>query len=116
MVMGNLVHTSTVLLRRARFQIVGGFDETLKPAGEDFGFHLRTWQQGPVAFADVASIRYQVGCPDRLIGGSTASTSLAMSRGRSNRCSVKIPAGFTYLVVRRVIRALKREMRIAKRR
>jgi GT2 family glycosyltransferase len=66
MVMGNLVHTSTVLLRRARFQLVGGFDETLRPAGEDFDFHLRTCQKGPVAFADVASVRYQVGGADQL--------------------------------------------------
>jgi len=66
MVMGNLVHTSTVLLRRSRLEKVGGFDETLKPSGEDFDFHLRTCQAGPVAFVDVASIRYRVGAPDQL--------------------------------------------------
>ena len=66
MVMGNLVHTSTVLLRRARLEKVGGFDEGLKPSGEDYDFHLRTCQAGPVAFADVASIRYCVGAADQL--------------------------------------------------
>ena len=65
MVMGNLVHTSTVLLRRARLEQVGCFDEALR-MGEDYGFHLRTCQAGPVAFADVPSIRYQLGRLDHL--------------------------------------------------
>ena len=65
-VMGNLVHTSTALLRRDRFEKVKGFDESLKPSGEDYDFHLRTCQYGPVAFADVASIQYRVGAADQL--------------------------------------------------
>jgi GT2 family glycosyltransferase len=68
MVMGNLVHTSTVLLRRERLEQVGGFNESLKPSGEDFEFHLRTCQAGLVAFADVASIQYRVGAADQLGG------------------------------------------------
>lgn len=64
-VMGNLVHTSTVLLKRSRLEQVGAFDEGLR-VGEDFGFHLRTCRAGPVAFADVASIRYRVGAEDQL--------------------------------------------------
>jgi len=66
MVMGNLVHTPTVLLRRSRLEQVGFFDETLRLAGEDFDFHLRTCRAGPVAFADVASITYQVGQDDQI--------------------------------------------------
>jgi len=66
MVMGNMVHTSTVLLRRERLARVGGFDETLKLSGEDYDFHLRTCREGPVAFVNVASIRYQVGGTDQL--------------------------------------------------
>ena len=66
MVMGSLVHTSTVLLRRERLQAVGEFDESLKPLGEDYDFHLRTCALGPVAYADVPTIRYQLGMPDRL--------------------------------------------------
>ena len=66
MVMGNLVHTSTVLLRRTRVENVGGFDEGFRPSGEDFDFHLRTCRVGPVAFADVASIKYCVGAADQL--------------------------------------------------
>jgi glycosyltransferase involved in cell wall biosynthesis len=66
MLVGNLVHTSTVLLRRERLECVGEFDESLKPIGEDFDFHLRTCQAGPVAFADVSSIQYRVGAADQL--------------------------------------------------
>jgi hypothetical protein len=66
MVMGNLVHTSTVLLARQRFDKVQGFNEALRVAGEDYDFHLRTCREGPVGFVDVASILYQTGMADRL--------------------------------------------------
>lgn len=66
MVMGNLVHTSTVLLRRDRFEKVKSFDEALSLAGEDYDFHLRTSREGLVGFANVATIQYQIGMPDRL--------------------------------------------------
>jgi hypothetical protein len=66
MVMGNLVHTSTVLLSRERFERVRGFNEALRISGEDYDFHLRTCREGPVGFVDVASIRYQTGMADRL--------------------------------------------------
>ena len=65
MLMGNLVHTSTVLLRRARYEQVGLFDESMK-TGEDYDFHLRTCRAGPVALLDVAAIRYQCGRSDQL--------------------------------------------------
>jgi GT2 family glycosyltransferase len=66
MVMGNLAHTSTVLLTRARLQKVGGFDPSFGRAAEDHDFHLRTCREGPVGFIDVPTIRYQTGLPDRL--------------------------------------------------
>lgn len=66
MIMGNLVHTSTVLLRRERLAQVRGFDESLKVSGEDYDFHLRTCREGPVAFIDLSSIQYQVGRSDQL--------------------------------------------------
>jgi GT2 family glycosyltransferase len=69
-VMGNLVHTSTVMLRRERLARVNGFDERLRHSGEDYDFHLRTCREGPVAFVDAASILYQRGMPDRLTGPS----------------------------------------------
>jgi glycosyltransferase involved in cell wall biosynthesis len=70
MILGNLVHTSTVLLRRERLSRVGGFDEQLRPAGEDYEFHLRTTFEGPVGFLDAASIIYRVGAPDQLTAPS----------------------------------------------
>jgi glycosyltransferase involved in cell wall biosynthesis len=72
MIMGNLVHTSTVLLRRKRLEKVRGFNEALKISGEDYDFHLRTCREGPVAFADVSSIQYQIGRSDQLSHSSYA--------------------------------------------
>ena len=66
MIMGNLVHTSTVLIRRERLEKVVAFDETLRYSGEDFDFHLRTCRYGPVGFVDLPTIQYQRGMPDRL--------------------------------------------------
>lgn len=65
MLMGNLVHTSTVLMRRSRYELVGKFDESMR-TGEDYDFHLRTCRAGPVALLDVPAIRYQCGRPDQL--------------------------------------------------
>lgn len=66
MIHGNLVHTSTVLLTRDRLEAVGRFDEDLTGTGEDFDFHLRTCEAGPVAFADISTTRWRVGAPDQL--------------------------------------------------
>lgn len=70
MIMGNLVHTSTVLLRRERFEKVREFNESLRYSGEDYDFHLRTCREGVVAFAAVASIAYTRGMPDQLTGSA----------------------------------------------
>lgn len=64
--LGNLVHTSTVLLRRERLEKIIGFDIDLTPVGEDYDFHLRTCREGPVAFVDISSIRYQREFGDQL--------------------------------------------------
>lgn len=66
MFMGNLVHTSTVLLRRECQKKVGRFDVGLIKSGEDYDFHFRTCREGDVAYIDVPSIRYQVGAADQL--------------------------------------------------
>lgn len=66
MIMGSLVHTSTVLLRKTCADRVGGFNEALCFSGEDYDFHLRTCRQGPVGFIDLSTILYQRGMPDRL--------------------------------------------------
>jgi glycosyltransferase involved in cell wall biosynthesis len=66
MVLGNLVHTSTVLLTRERFERVRSFNVALRRSGEDHDFHLRTCREGPVAYLDKQSILYQLGRADQL--------------------------------------------------
>jgi hypothetical protein len=83
MLLGNLVHTSTVLLRRQRLRQVGGFDTSLTVTGEDYDFHLRTCSFGPVALLDVPSIHYRVGAADQL-----TSPRLALYMARNNLTTV----------------------------
>lgn len=59
MIAGNLVHTSTALLRRSLAARVGFFDEQLR-TGEDYEFHLRVCRGGPVALLDIPAIFYRV--------------------------------------------------------
>ena len=66
MIMGNMVHTSTVLLRRERALKVGLFNTNYQPTGEDYDFHIRTCKLGQVGYLDLATMDYQVGMPDRL--------------------------------------------------
>lgn len=66
MLLGNHVHTSTVLLRRSRLRHVGLFDERLRKSGEDYEFHLRTCYYGPVALIEASSILYRIGSLDQL--------------------------------------------------
>jgi len=70
MLLGNLVHTSTVVLRRDRLRMVGGFDTGLKHSGEDYEFHLRTCSHGVVGFIDAPSLLYRVGAADQLTAPS----------------------------------------------
>jgi glycosyltransferase involved in cell wall biosynthesis len=65
MVLGSLVHTSTVLLRTERWKRVGFFDESSR-VGEDYPFHLKTCAEGPVAFVDTVTIHYTIGAADAL--------------------------------------------------
>jgi len=62
---GNLVHTSTILLARAKDGTVERYDETMRTE-ETFGFHLRIARRGPVAFLDAPSTRYRRGRADHL--------------------------------------------------
>ncbi|MBI3555846.1 MAG: glycosyltransferase [Deltaproteobacteria bacterium] len=66
MVLGNLVHTSTVLLRRERALQTGIFREDYRRGGEDYDFHLRACRLGPVAFTDAVTIKYRVELEDQL--------------------------------------------------
>ena len=66
MIMGNMVHTSTVLLRRDRAQRVKEFNTKFQPTGEDYDFHLRTCREGPVGYLDLSTVDYQIGMADCL--------------------------------------------------
>jgi GT2 family glycosyltransferase len=66
MILGNLVHTSTVILRRDCLARVEGFREDFLNAGEDHNFHVRTCREGPVGYLDVSSILYERGLTDHL--------------------------------------------------
>lgn len=77
LIRGTLIHTPTTVMRRERVRGTGGYDESLKPAGEDFDFHLRTAVQGPVGLLDVSTIDYRIGNDDQITAPSGA---LAMAR------------------------------------
>ncbi|SFJ20041.1 glycosyltransferase family 2 protein [Planctomicrobium piriforme] len=63
---GNLVHTSTVLLRASRAREAGFFKEAMRRGGEDYAFHLKTCRLGSVAFIDLPSVLYRIGANDQL--------------------------------------------------
>ena len=63
-------------MRRERLEQVGRFDERLS-VGEDYEFFLRACRAGPVAFVDVADVRYRTGTADKL---SSLHTALPMAQ------------------------------------
>lgn len=65
MVLGNLVHTSTLLVRKSVQEKVGYYRDDML-IGEDFDYHLRLVRAAPAAFLDEASIRYRIGQEDAL--------------------------------------------------
>ena len=64
--LGNLVHTSTLLARRARLHQAGEIDVEFTPLGEDYEFHVRICSHGPVALIEASSMRYRIGADDQL--------------------------------------------------
>jgi|SRR5690242_18649085 GT2 family glycosyltransferase len=64
--LGNLIHTSTVLFRRAWCGKTGGFDETYHRTGEDYEFYIRLVSVGTVVFIDAPSTLYRRGVADQL--------------------------------------------------
>ena len=68
--LGNLIHTSTVLFRRAWCEKSGGFDESYVRAGEDYEFYIRLISCGPVVFINAPSTFYRVGAGDQLTAPS----------------------------------------------
>lgn len=82
--LGNLLHTSTVLFRRSWCERTGGFDESFVEAGEDYEFYVRLTSAGPVVFIDVPSTLYRVGAADQL-----TAPSMMLEIARNNLRAVK---------------------------
>jgi GT2 family glycosyltransferase len=69
-------------MRRERLQRIKGFNESVyKICGEDYDYHLRTCREGPVAFVNVSTIKYQIGMPGQL---THRAFSIHMARGFLN--------------------------------
>ena len=77
--LGNLVHTSSLLLRRELLTRIGGYDSTFR-SGEDYDLHLRACSVGTVALIDAPSILYRIGAPDQL----TVNTASILELARRN--------------------------------
>ncbi|MBI3864415.1 MAG: glycosyltransferase family 2 protein [Planctomycetia bacterium] len=63
MIAGNLVATSTALIRRDCMEKVGLM---IRADGEDYEYSLRVCREGPVAFINLSSIQYQLGTAGNL--------------------------------------------------
>lgn len=64
LVWGNFIHPPTVLVRRAVFEKVGGFDETI-PYVADYDWFLRASRLGPVGYLDAPLLKYRYS-PDQM--------------------------------------------------
>lgn len=66
MLMGNLVHPPSVLLRRELVALTGGLDIAFSWTCEDYEFFWRLAQQGPGGFIDAPAMRYVIDSEDKL--------------------------------------------------
>jgi glycosyltransferase involved in cell wall biosynthesis len=62
---GNLVHSSTLIVRRAPDGTMERYEDWMR-AEEAFGFHLIVAQRGPIAFLDAPAMQYRRGRNDHL--------------------------------------------------
>jgi glycosyltransferase involved in cell wall biosynthesis len=67
LVIGNLVHTSTVVARADRLLKAGEYDQSVHPS-EDQDYYYRVCLTGPVALIDTVTIHYQIGAADAASG------------------------------------------------
>jgi GT2 family glycosyltransferase len=87
--LGNMIHTSTVLFRRSWCERTGGFDESYQRAGEDYEFYIRLSSAGPVVFIDAPSTLYRIGAADQLTAPSMI---LEIARNNLRAVETWIPA------------------------
>jgi hypothetical protein len=87
MIVGNIVHTSTVLMTRRRAQETGYFNETYR-TGEDYDFHLRSCSHGPAALIDAAAICYRVGGGSDQLTASGHMLEMALNALRTQEAAI----------------------------
>lgn len=75
MVIGNLIHTSTVVARAERLRKAGFYDAACHPS-EDQDYYFRVCETGPVALADAVLVHYTIGGED---AASSPKRGLALS-------------------------------------
>ncbi len=67
LVIGNLVHTSTVVARADRIAMAGEYDQSVHPS-EDQDYYYRVCKTGPVALIDAVTTHYLIGAADAASG------------------------------------------------
>ncbi len=67
LIIGNLVHTSTVVARTDRLLKAGEYDQSVHPS-EDQDYYYRVCLTGPVALIDTVTIHYEIGSADAASG------------------------------------------------
>ena len=67
LVLGNLVHTSTVVARAASISMAGEYDQSVHPS-EDQDYYYRVCKTGPVALVDTVTTHYLIGAADAASG------------------------------------------------
>jgi GT2 family glycosyltransferase len=90
--LGNFLHTSTVVVRRNWIERAGGVDASWGNGGEDYEFYTRLCALGPVMLIDAPSILYQVGAEDQLTTSSARMLSIARNDLRTIRARLAEPA------------------------
>jgi GT2 family glycosyltransferase len=64
--LGNLLHTPTVLYRRRWADQAGGLSRAWASAGEDYEYYTRLCALGPVMLIDAPTILYRIGADDQI--------------------------------------------------
>ncbi|HTR77150.1 MAG TPA: glycosyltransferase [Gemmatimonadaceae bacterium] len=101
--LGNLLHTSTVLFRRAWAERAGGFDRSYRNGCEDYEYYTRLCTLGQVLLIDAPSVDYRIGgedqltAPDKLLWIAQKNLATVRRRLAERGASVSLPAA----VVRR---------------
>jgi GT2 family glycosyltransferase len=70
--LGNLMHSSTILVRRDAAERIGGIDPAFAPPGDDYEFFIRLCSLGTAVFIDAPGLRRRVGHAEQRAWSSIA--------------------------------------------